>query len=280
MIYPARLIRLTFGKTRNELSRVHTEKLNATSSGEEIERQQLERFNQAWSYALTLPFYSHWKSIHDLPTSINQLSDLAEWPALTKDELRGNSELVQATPGITGHYRTSGSSGEPFNFPKGSRDSFESFSTLWSYRIGHGLQVFDPYLGVVSTIGGTTNSRFSQWKERAIRTGKDVLANSWKTKGFIATPPDADSAIRALRTLRPKYIIGYTSGIAAIARRVEQRKIELPYLSHVILTSETIEAKDIEQIRKSLNVNVLVEYGASELGGHRWYTARRERLAN
>lgn len=266
-LYPAGLVRKTVGRSRNHLSMKYVHRFESTLDSKAVEEKQLELFNLAWRSAQELPFYQEWKLRHDLPVELSDLKQLKDWPILHKEDLRARNDLVKATPGITGSYRTSGSTGEPFDFPRGRIDEHaESFSTQWSYRIGHGIRPFDPYLGVVSTIGGASTSFITRAKEQTIRIAKDVLANSWKNKGFIATPNDADVAIRALRFLGSKYMIGYTSGIAAIARRSQERGLKYPHLSKVILTSETIEAADIRLIQETLGVDIIIEYGASELG--------------
>jgi phenylacetate-coenzyme A ligase PaaK-like adenylate-forming protein len=63
-----------------------------------------------------------------------------------------------------------------------------------------------------------------------------------------------------------RYIVGYPSGIASLARRAEEMRLDFPQLTHAILTSETVENTDIKLIERAFQVTALVEYGAIELG--------------
>lgn len=265
-IYPKAIMRRTLGRQRYQLSQKYSRTFSEDTNPEKIEEKQIELFNKTWQKAQELPFYSFWKLTHNLPDQIESIADLGEWPVLTKDDLRANRALMEDTPSITGYYRTSGSTSEPFGFPSGKGEIDDRYATMWSYRIGHGLYPFDPFLSVANTLSGAAQSRFVQLKNRLVRGLKDLAGNSWKSKGFIASKEDADRAILSIKVSRPRYLIGFTSGITAIARRIEERKLNFPFLTHVILTSETIDDADIRLIQRALNVEVLIEYGAVELG--------------
>src|SRR5699024_10109832 len=139
-------------------------------------------------------------------------------------------------------------------------------STMWSYRSAHGLKPFDPFLLVANTSTGAAQSGWQKNKMRLTQAMKGIAGNSWKTDGLITTAEAADKALKCLQSVHAKYVIGYPSGIAAMARRAEELGLLFPNLTHAILSSETIDAPDIKLIQRAFRVKVLIEYGAIELG--------------
>ncbi|WP_194860235.1 hypothetical protein [Dietzia sp. SYD-A1] len=264
--YPRRIARSTLGSTRMRHAERGAQVFRSGSDDGSIERQQLSSLQLRWSQALKLPFYEHWMREHSLPQEIRSIADLADWPILRKDDLRANLDLVNSTPNVAGHYRTSGSTSEPFDFPKGNNEFSDNYASIWSYRMQHGLRPFDPFLLTANTISNAGISGNAQLRTRALRALKDIAGNSWKVNGFIPTPAAADGAIRAIQRTRPRYIIGYTSAIAMIGRRAYERGLSFPFLTHAILTSETVDDVDIKEVQDHLSVRVLIEYGAVELG--------------
>ncbi|WP_314035721.1 hypothetical protein [Dietzia sp. CH92] len=185
---------------------------------------------------------------------------------LTKQQLREMHDLVLVTKGAVGTYRTSGSTGEPYDFPRGPNEFADGYMSTWASRIPNGLEPFDSFVLAANTISGSGVSGYAQAKARLIRAAKDVSGNSWKVNGFLPNPSDADAAIRALKLVRPKYVVGYPSAIASIARRAAERGQSFAHLTHVILTSESVYASDVRLIEEGLSVRVLIEYGAIETG--------------
>jgi len=264
--YPKTIIRSTIGARRIRLMKAGASRLAKEQSAEDISSQQLALFNKRWSEAVRLPFYQDWKRLHSLPERISDISDLDNWPVLTKDSLRNRQDLVDLTPNVAGHYTTSGSTGEPFRFPRGKIDFHSMYEAQWSYRALNGLQPFDSFVFASNTLNGAGISSVAHKKNSLVRIAKDYAGNSAKVNGFLASDYDADSAIGVIEKSRPRYLVGYPSAISAIARRSSERGIRFPSLSHAILTSESIDPSDISAIRELLDVHVLIEYGTAELG--------------
>lgn len=264
--YPKQIIRATVGARRTRLALEGAKEFATYRDAAAVEKMQLEKWNLAWLRASRLPFYKEWISLHSLPSRLNSLEELNNWPILTKATLRDWAHLVEATPNQVGTYRTSGSTGQPFDFPKGPHEFDSTYAASWSYRIPSGLKPFDAFLLTSNTISGAGISRSAQLKNRILRAAKDTVGNSWKINGFIPRAEDADAALRTISLARPKYLIGYPSAISSIARQAAERGYDYPFLTHAILTSETIEDDDVSDVRDYLKVKVLVEYGAIETG--------------
>lgn len=265
-MYPRRLIRGTAGRHRFNLASEGASLLAGTQTPEEIEILQLRAFNQTWLKAQEVPFYLAYREAHNLPTSIKTLEELDSWPVLTKAVLRSKSSLVEDTAGICDRYWTSGSTSEPYGFPRGKGELDDSYKALWSYRMLNGVAPFDPFVATANIVAGASISKQAELQVRASRILRDIAGNSWTVSGYIPTPQDADVALRVISLSRVKYLVGYASAIVSIARRAKATGVALPALTHAILTSETIAPADIEIVENSLGVKVLIEYGAIELG--------------
>ena len=137
--YPKKIVKRTIGATRTNLAVKYLTEFRSRQDLISIEEQQLALFNKTWAQARQLPFYSYWQEKHDLPNQILNLSSLDSWPVLNKEVLRENFDLVSQTPGITGAYTTSGSTGQPFSFPKGANEQEAAYASMWSYRSANGL---------------------------------------------------------------------------------------------------------------------------------------------
>lgn len=95
--YPTSLIKQTIGKDRSTRSKKQVDKFEKNFAANDIEQKQLKLFNHTWDRARKLPFYIHWQELHGLPDSLSSIIELDGWPALTKDDLRENVELVHST---------------------------------------------------------------------------------------------------------------------------------------------------------------------------------------
>lgn len=266
MGYPRQIVRTTVGRHRHQLALDGGRRFTARISPSSVEGRQVQLFNKAWEKSLTTPFYQYWSDRHSLPDSISDLADLDSWPILTKDHLRGKADLVKSTPGMVGAFTTSGSSSEPFSFPRGEGEFDALYRDAWSYRVANGLQPFDGFVVMTNTARSASVSGLAQLKSRLARQVKDLAGNSWSTNGFIADNADADKAIASVRFHRPKYVIGFTSALAVVGRRALDRGVRFPSVEKVIPTSETVDMADIDVMQRAFGAEVLIEYGAIELG--------------
>lgn len=266
ILYPRRFVRATAGRHRHKLAMDGGDRFNDFIDPSAIAVRQLNLFNATWNTALDTPFYEYWAKRHSLPNRISDLSELDRWPVLTKDNLRERADLVDATQGIIGHFTTSGSSSEPFSFPRGEGEFAALYRDSWSYRAANGLQPFDSFLVLTNIAYSASVSRTAQAKARLTRQIKDLAGNSWNANGFIADDVAADNAIKLIQLHRPKYLVGYTSALAVVGRRAIQRGLKFPYITTVIPSCETVDSTDVDIMEKAFSADVVVEYGATELG--------------
>ena len=80
--------RLAFLKEKTKL-------YSLIKSDNDIYKFQLENFNKIWKKSYTeIPFYKNWKIKYNLPNSIKSLSELKNFPTLTKNEIRKSQDFI------------------------------------------------------------------------------------------------------------------------------------------------------------------------------------------
>jgi len=158
--------------------------------------------------------------------------------------------------------KTSGSSGDPFIFGK---DKF-SHALTWAVifdRFGwHGIDFNSSYqarfYGIPLDFLGNTKERF-----------KDFLGNRFRFSIFDLSDAVLDRFLKKFETKKFDYINGYTSSIVLFAKFLQQKNIILknicPTLKVCVVTSEMLFDEDKILLKKQFGVQVVNEYGASEL---------------
>jgi phenylacetate-CoA ligase len=188
--------------------------------------------------AENVPFYSqHYKRSGLISESLQNARDLTVLPVLSKTDYRKRqSEEFYATN--TPDYRrlektTSGSTGEPFQFCLDRRAMPIIFASHLFYDSWHGLRPFDRYIRIAAT-PPTSPSLPSHTPavirlRQAITSGLQSLYERWTQERISVWEVDADRALsiwRRIESFHPKFVMGYTSSLAAIAD--ELLRLNLP----------------------------------------------------
>lgn len=231
---------------------------------------QVQRFNTMWHYCLNeVPFYARWAREHGLPRDISHPDELADFPTLTKREFVENAAEIFQHGRIRDAYSTGGTTGTPTRYPRGPQDVLGIYAGLYAARSWSGIRPFDRYVHLWGH-----SHLFGQGRaHRAIALIKrhlaDRIVNGVRIDAYDLTEEAMASHLKALINAQPDYLVGYTSAVFKLARYIERRGLEplqLARLRHVVLTAETVTDADASLIRRVFNADVVVEYGAAELG--------------
>lgn len=267
--YPKELVRRTVGRGRYDLGMRDKDLFVHPPEPEEIARQQIERFNRVWSYALTLPFYQKMAAEHRLPAVISHLDQFNDWPILTKNHIRAEADLVWQGMDRTQAYVTSGSTSEPCSFPAGPDDFDPWYSAMWSYRAAAGLDPFDSFGTFDVPHHGPATNRWTLFTSLVIRHAKDILNNSWMFESLPTNTKDLDRQLARIASMRPKFLVGRTNALMRLARRASRTGVlrAAGYAPrYTILTSEIISSESIRVVTEGFGGAVLSEYGSTEFG--------------
>lgn len=219
-----------------------------------------------------VPFYQSWAKENDLPRSISTLSELRDFPVLTKHVIQERSQEIfnDGRGGVIElAYSTGGTTGEPTRFPKGKSDMESMYPNAFVGRTWWGIWPFDSYVhvwGHAHLFGGVGLRGRIGWAKRVVL---DRFVNATRVSAYAMNDEALASHVRTIIRKNPKYLVGYTSAIFRIARYIEEHEIDVSSLTRlevVLVTAETVTEADVSLIHEVFGAQVIIEYGSAETG--------------
>ena len=188
-----------------------------------------------------------------------------ELPPMTKSDFQRDLRSI-ITPGMKQgdlyQASTSGSSGHPFVFVKDKYAHACSWALIKQRYGWHGLSLHSKQ----ARFYGIPLERMQYLKEQA----KDRLMNRVRFPVFDMSDNILKGYVRKFRVQRFDYIYGYTNSLALFARYLLRNGMQLrrvcPTLRICVTTSEVCTDEDRQLLKDAFGVNVVNEYGASEVG--------------
>ena len=234
---------------------------------EEITKWQLNEFNRIWLNACTNnEFYKWWSKSHSLPNSIDNLSQLLEFPALSKKVLQENKEKIFKNNKKYTTVSTGGSTGEPVEFITSSLQRDQEYVNTYLGRKRFGIKPLDTTIliwGHSHLFGGGLKGQFNELK----RNIYDLLLNIRRLNAYDLSLKTVEAYAKNIIKSNPCCIIGYTSSVYSIARYILDNNIDIGNKSNlkgIIVTSETVTRNDIKVIEAAFKVPAIIEYGMAE----------------
>lgn len=235
----------------------------AINSKTDIKKFQLCSFNEIWRDAYTnVPFYSNWKERHNLPDKVESLSELQQWPILTKNEIRENIKLVVRDVKPTSYVVTSGSTGVPLSLPTWERKG--SKTNQWLGRAANGLLPGKKTFLIWGHhhLYGVGVARI---KNRLLRWVKDFILGYKRISAYDTSVEAMVKAYKAYSCFKPEFVVGYSSSILAFVRC--NRNDDLRWRPRLILcTAGPLSANEKNEIRSFFEAPLAMEYGSVECG--------------
>ena len=192
----------------------------------------------------------------------------AEWsdlPIMTKYDLQGNINSKISTcynPKKLYMANTSGSTGHPFFFVKNKEAHALHWALIKKKYNDHSISLNSKQ----ARFFGIPMEFLGNFKER----WKDVLMNRVRMPIFDLSDKNLFHFLQIFSKKNFKYIYGYTNSILTFAKYLIKNKIRLdnicPSLIACITTSELLVEHDRALLEMAFNINVINEYGASEVG--------------
>ena len=231
----------------------------------QIEDFQVERFNLIWDDAYTnLPFYRDWKTNYRLPSKIASLSELNDWPILTKKDLR-NIDLFRRTnvpyPSCT--ILTGGSTGEPVRLPSWG-DSTSGVSQMLG-RKAYGVEPGDRTFllwGHEHLYGTGIRRRVNAIKRRL----KDWLANWKRVSAYDLSAEAMHSAYNTFEKFKPKFVVGFSPAVLSFVRHNKNNKGQVNSVRVILCTAGPLTSDEKREIENFFGGVVCMEYGSVECG--------------
>lgn len=247
-------------------------------TGELINRSEARLAALLSHAAQNVPYYRDlYRQRRLAPDDLRTINNLQTLPIFTKSDYREcDTEALCATnlpAGFRLERKTSGSTGEPFQFSLDRRALPVIFASHLFYDSWHGLELFDRYLRIIAPPAASSpalNGSMGARLQRAIISRLQNLYESWtqaKISLWEVNSEGAENIWRRIETFQPKFVMGYTSTLAAIADELLQRDLKLSRpVQGVITIAETLTPNRKRLIEKYFNAPIINRYGLREFG--------------
>jgi len=212
--------------------------------------------------AATVPHFRAMAAANgDMAARISSLSDLADLPIMTKQQIRDRyTDFVSATEGRDNVRKaTGGSTGDPFQFQYNRDSEYRRLAVMWrGYRWG-GADI------------GARSAFIWSWPfagRRGWSLAKEKLYQRILGRTYFNIFELADDNLpevaRRLAKLRPDVIVTYVSGGLTLARWMIENRFEFPPPRGVITGAEALHEPERAILRQAFGAPVFNTYGGRE----------------
>jgi phenylacetate-CoA ligase len=236
----------------------------------ELLQLQAERLRALMEYTINhVPYYRNWA--RERAFYAETPPPLEQWPIATKELLRSDINAFQSelTPAAEMRSaKTSGSSGEPFQFRVHRSWTDYSYACLWRSLRRHGLRPGDRRAYIWGRSYEFNASNATIRKVRLRQKIRNWFNNTLAINAYDLTNQNVDAAIESIERFRPVYLHGYVSALYTIARRMEQsnRKFCSFIPTAVITESEKLYDFQRATMATAFGCPILEHFGSVEFG--------------
>ncbi len=229
--------------------------------------------------AANVPFYSEvYKRLGLAHDELRNSKDLSLLPVLTKSDYRRRKPEEFFAKNIPEYQRlqktTSGSTGEPFQFWLDRRTQSLIFASHLFYDSWHGLRPFDRYIRIAATPAAISqlpaHTPVAVRMGQAITTGLQGLYEKLTQERISVWEVDsvrARNIWQRMEAFRPRFVMGYTSTLAAIADELLRSNLRLSRpVRGVITIAETLSPARKRLIDEYFGAPIINRYGLREFG--------------
>jgi phenylacetate-CoA ligase len=196
------------------------------------------------------------------PRSVRELSHLQLVPALTKADIRADTNALKSDRAVgLARSNTGGSSGEPLIFYIGRERVSHDVAAKWRATRWWGVDIGDPEIVV-------WGSPIELGAQDRIRMLRDRIMRSELLPAFEMSEAKLDQFIARIRNRRPAMLFGYPSSLALIAGHAEKRGTAMNDLGIKVafVTSERLYDHQRETIARVFGCRVANGYGGRDAG--------------
>jgi phenylacetate-CoA ligase len=263
---------LHFVGSLNEMRRVQW------FSEDELQARNEARLRALLKHAAeNVPFYRDlYRQLGLKSDELRTVSDLQALPIFAKADYRQcDPETLYANnvdPGLRIDRKTSGSTGQPFQFSIDRRALPVIFASHLFYDSWHGLDPFDRYIRIVAPAAAQlpSNSTVRVKLSSVVTSRLQNLYEKLTQEKIFYWEMDAEKAAgvwRRLEAFRPKFVMGYTSSLAALADELLKSNLRLSHpVRGVITIAETLTPNRKKLIEEYFEAPIINRYGLREFG--------------
>lgn len=237
---------------------------NQYKDADEIKAIRNHKLRQLIPYACNnIPYYAEIKTDRSIePTTIEDITDLQQFPVLSKRDVLDNEEAL-INPGFADKLytrKTGGSTGMTLHFKKEATALALNDAVMYRCYNWYGIDVADRQ---VRFWGVPVTSKL-RWKEQL----KDWVLNRIRLSAFDISEKSCMQQYEQIKKFKPDYFYGYTTAIYGFCFFMKKAGIDLNTLGlkAVICTAEKMYSHHRELFNEVFDCPVVDEYGSSETG--------------
>lgn len=256
-------LRFIFNKKSYELTLKKASLFFSNATKEDIFKYQVEQFNQVWKDAYeNIEFYKRWKEDNHLPNQIYSLSELSNWPIITKKEIISSKDSIYRKYPPKSFVVTSGSTGVPLSIP--SKGNIDTKANTWIGRAANGLIPGEKTFLIWGHhhLRGTGIARL---KNNSIRFLKDLVLGYLRVSAYDTSMIAMNKAFKRYQKFRPKFVVAYSTSMLGFVRcNSHQNEVHRPQL--VLCTAGPLSDIEKKEIQDFFKCPLCMEYGSVECG--------------
>ena len=228
-----------------------------------LAKLQLAKLNALLTYCWDhVPFLQeHWRAAGCRRGELQALSELAQYPTLSKAQITANYAAMVARPwrGRTLAKVTGGSTGEPFRCEYTMEAYARRTAVMWrSYGWGG------------ATLGARTAYVWGTgMRESGLGGLKDRLYHAAFNRKFFdalnMSDANIDARIDAIQRYRPVALVGYVAPVALLARRMLETGVRMKGLRGVLTGAEALHQAERAVIEEAFGCKAFNAYGSREV---------------
>ena len=249
-------------------------------SKEELHDRSERRLGLLLKHAAeNVPYYrTLYRRLGLKPDELRTIDDLKALPIFKKSLYRELDPETLCASGISSSLRidrqTSGSTGEPFQFSLDRRALPVIFASHLFYDSWHGQRPFDRYTRIVAPPAGqaplATDATAAVRMRRGITDGLQKFYENRTQQKIWLSEVDVELAQNVwhrIEAFQPKFVMGYTSTLAAIANELLRCDLRLSRsVRGVIVIAETLTPNRRRLIHEYFAAPIINRYGLREFG--------------
>lgn len=238
-------------------------------SEEEIKKFQWMRIEKLLKYSyLNVPYYKNlFDNLGIKVINGVSINDFRKIPLLDKEIITKNIENLKSArykPSEFLRDYTSGSTGERLMFYRnkkaGKRNDYYRIASAMRYREWIGTDTWGKQVVLWGCQRDIPQSK--KLKDRIINTLFPTLILS----SYEMTRENLESYAKKIKRFKPKVLIGYATALYLFADFLDKNQIEIPSISTVISSAETLYPHYREKIEYVFNCRVFNQYSSREFG--------------
>jgi phenylacetate-CoA ligase len=210
----------------------------------------------------TCPYYRDaWRAMGLDPRSVRSTEDLAPWPVIDRDVIAARrTDMRSRLHGIRLlHKSTGGSSGTPLHF---DLDTGSDERRMGAWHRGYAWAGAAPGTRQLF-LWSVPLAQQDKLKSLKDRLYQKLYRRAW-LNSFQVSEENVAAHVARVNSYRPRVIVAYAHSLYALARSVEQRKLEVWSPRSIVTGAEKLYPFQREQIERVFRAPVFETYGSRE----------------